>query len=342
MPYKVIYDDIVSYEGSAIVNSLGKSGSLYGEVCFNILHAAQSRELTHYINSLENSKIGQIYITEAGKLPVDKILHLVTPFKKDDDNINSNLKIAITSVIEKAVELGIKDIAIPFLGTGANGYSTKDALDALLSVCADLEEDEEIKNESIIDVTVVAYNSKPQYSFEMCDYSYSYERKERKIRNNFERREASRSMLFSDSKKKNEMTRIMDFMTELKEDELIEISPVRYKYPYDYVEDFISFYNINDSKVMANKGIDRRRKSQYKVTKSLKKIDMLRIAVCLNMTKTQFVQFLIYSGKSLSPKSQMDMFIIDYYEGKYEKVDNAVRLDWLVFSKDVDDWDTSL
>ena len=94
MPYKVIYDDIVSYEGSAIVNSLGKSGSLYGEVCFNILHAAQSRELTHYINSLKNSKIGQIYITEAGKLPVDKILHLVTPFKKDDDNINSNLKLA--------------------------------------------------------------------------------------------------------------------------------------------------------------------------------------------------------------------------------------------------------
>jgi hypothetical protein len=54
---------------------------------------------------------------------------------------------------------------------------------------------------------------------------------------------------------------------------------------------------------------------------------MFRIAVSLEMTKTHFVQFLIYSGKSLSPKSKLDQFIVDYYNGKHGTFPDVVKLD---------------
>ncbi len=56
-----------------------------------------------------------------------------------------------------SVKNGFKKIGLPFIGTGANGYSESEAYDAVTSVCSDLAEREENENKEIIDVTIIAY-----------------------------------------------------------------------------------------------------------------------------------------------------------------------------------------
>jgi hypothetical protein len=55
------------------------------------------------------------------------------PFK-DDDKYNENLKKAFSLVIDKAISLGYESIGIPYIGTGANGYSYNDIHQVLSDV----------------------------------------------------------------------------------------------------------------------------------------------------------------------------------------------------------------
>ena len=161
MPIINSFNDITKYEGDAIVNSIGVEGKLYGRLCKTILKEANDKELEIFINSQYN-QIGTVLVTKAGKLPCKNIIHVVTPFKKDDDGNNSNLIKAYESIISKALEIGIKSIAIPFIGTGANGYDENDAYESIMAACSQILIQEEKEDRDILDITVVAYLKKQQ------------------------------------------------------------------------------------------------------------------------------------------------------------------------------------
>ena len=328
MPYSIIRSDITKYKGDAIVNSIGIDARVYGRVCKNILFIAGSEELTNYINSLTNNPVGSVYVTSGYNLPTKNIIHVVTPFRSSDDENCSKLKNTIKEIIDKAISLGCKSIAIPLLGNGANGYSKSEAEDAIIENVLDIIEKENSLEEDLINISIVLF-----------DKVVDAEKAEKRKRENLNNREHCDRLVIRDFKmcsnfqeekkriKDNKTLEMMKFMNDINPDELIEVSPMKYTYPYDFIEDYIYYYDINDSKKMSKGGIDKRRKNQYKKARSIKTIDMFRIAVSLEMTKTHFVQFLIYSGKSLSPKSKLDQFIVDYYNGKYGTFPTVVKLD---------------
>lgn len=312
MPYKVIYSDLCSIKCDAIVNSLGVDSEVYGAICQDVISRANSQELKNYIDNLTDLQEGMLFLTDSGQISTcSNIIHVVTPFKDDDDFENTNLKNTIKNIIEFARSNNFKKIALPFIGTGYNGYSKEEALKVILEVCYEIELYEEKHKKEYIDLVVCIYLSQYQqytsYDCLMCPPS------------------------------KDDLFDVLEFLNDINEDELIPISPVKYEYPYDFIEDFIYHFNIDDRRLTTLKGIDRRRKNQFKRTKNLKTIDMLRLAVCFNMTKTQFIQFLLYSGKSLSPKSEIDLFCISYFNGEYEKVDNVIFLDELLYDNDIYD-----
>ena len=126
MGYLIKFGYIKQFESDAIVNSLGINGNVYGMLCEAILNAADSQELTSYIDSLVNNEIGTIFVTESGNLNCKNILHIVTPFRHMDDSNFSLLKKAYNDLLTKAIYLGHKSIVLPLIGSGANGYCLKD------------------------------------------------------------------------------------------------------------------------------------------------------------------------------------------------------------------------
>jgi len=157
MPYKVKFADAVKYEGDVILNSLGPNGNVYGALCKNIISSMEDSEVKSYIDSIKDAPIGKIFETKAGKLKCKEVFHIVTPFKNMDDDNNTLLKKAYKDVIDLAVKKGYKSIGLPFIGTGANGYSESEAYDAVVSTCIDFQEEEEKTDSNIIDILVIAY-----------------------------------------------------------------------------------------------------------------------------------------------------------------------------------------
>ena len=142
MPINIRFDDITTYEVDAIVNSLGVDGSVFGRLCESILTKANNKNLIDYISSSIRT-VGTILVTDSYDLPCGNIIHIVTPFKNEDDEKNSNLIRAYERILDKAIENGYKSIALPFIGTGANGYDENDAYGAIMEACSKVLIEEE-------------------------------------------------------------------------------------------------------------------------------------------------------------------------------------------------------
>ena len=149
MAFCVKISDATKFKGDAVLNSLGIDGRKYGRLCKSIITAANDSSITNFVNSKTNSKPGDIYLTSGGNLKAKNIIHLVTPFKKDDDG-NKNLKDAYSAVINFAIEQGYKKICLPLIGTGSNGYSQSESYDAVTSACAEVSELEDKENREFI------------------------------------------------------------------------------------------------------------------------------------------------------------------------------------------------
>ena len=116
--------DITSFKGDAIVNSLGirENIKIYGKICKNILKAADSKELEKKILEQEQwADPGYMFITKGYKLPAKNIIHIATPYY-DYDNQLEALEFAYKLALVTAFKKGWTKIALPIIGTGANGY----------------------------------------------------------------------------------------------------------------------------------------------------------------------------------------------------------------------------
>ena len=124
------YMNIIDCRCECIVNSLGTETSVFGAICHSIVENAKSKEIDNMLRFHKNENVFWTYITDAGELPSKHVIHIVMPFK-DEDEHNNNLRKAFETVIDLAIENGYESLAIPFIGTGANGYSKSDVHEAL-------------------------------------------------------------------------------------------------------------------------------------------------------------------------------------------------------------------
>jgi O-acetyl-ADP-ribose deacetylase (regulator of RNase III) len=201
MSYEIRPLDITKVKCDAIVNSLGvrESVKVYGSICRSIVNAAHSSELKAEIDShSEDANPGKIYITKGYNLPAKNIIHIVTPYFSKDDQMFA-LEFVYKLALMTAYKKSWKHIAIPIIGTGANGYPHAYVLKMLtalveafsdtypsmkVTVCMPVispEDYEQKFDEKELDKSIKEYfknNSKlhirdfeyDEYSFERLDY----------------------------------------------------------------------------------------------------------------------------------------------------------------------------
>ena len=146
--------NITDCKCECIVNSLGPNTSVFGNICNAIVNRAKSKEIEKMLIENPIANIYDTFITDAGNLPSKHIIHIVMPFKEDDKN-NQNLKLAFKKIINLAIENKFESIAIPFIGTGANGYEKEDVHKALDDVMFYFQYQPNIK----INIVSINFNS---------------------------------------------------------------------------------------------------------------------------------------------------------------------------------------
>lgn len=120
-------------------------------------------------------------------------------------------------------------------------------------------------------------------------------------------------------KKKAELTRkIVKFMADINPDEMFYPnypSEKGYDRHFEFVEDYCKQYGINKKRAL--KEYDSKKRQKVAAQYTLSKLDVYRFTVLLGLNKTEFVQFMTICGYMPDPNSKLDLFFMDYMDGKY-------------------------
>ena len=74
------------------------------------------------------------------------------------------------------------------------------------------------------------------------------------------------------------------------------------------------------------KEYDCRKRQKVRYNQTLSKIDVFRFSVLLNLSKTEIIQFMSLCGYGFNPASRLDMFFMDFINGKYGKFGKQRKL----------------
>lgn len=290
------YMDITKAKTECIVNSLGTNVQILGSICESITSTSHSKELNDYIKNHVTAEELHIEVTPAGDLPSKYIINIVMPYKKHDSN-NDLLRKAFSLVIDKAIELKCKSIAIPFIGTGANGYEAKDVSEAINEVMFMYQYKEGIA----LNIVLVRYYkeikklnesklSSPIISRGICNL--------KKHKDDLNSLNYIRNAIKENYDVKDEF--VLDYPVYSPCDIIKEA--VKRKGGYTRVPLLNSILNSN-----ARKNISRGKKV-------IKKIEIYQAAIILKLNFTQLVQFMELSGYtfSISSKDDIDIEVFEY------------------------------
>lgn len=127
--------DITTFVGDLIVNSVGVTSTKYGGICESIVKASHSSELKKIIDDVNNVYfVGDFFITEGYALPSKNILHLVTPYCKNDKDYIL-FKECIRRILNECHLRRFFNIAIPLIGIGANEYDKNVVNNVIYDMC---------------------------------------------------------------------------------------------------------------------------------------------------------------------------------------------------------------
>lgn len=124
MSFEIRPLDITNFKGDAIVNSLGirENINVYGDICHSIVKKGEPAKLKQLIAEQEpKAKPGHMFLTSGFKLPAKNIIHICTPFFSCDDQLFA-LEFAYKLALVTAYKKKWYKLAVPIMGTGANGY----------------------------------------------------------------------------------------------------------------------------------------------------------------------------------------------------------------------------
>ncbi len=294
------YMDITKANTECIVNSLGTHVKEMGNICHAIYDAALSKELEDYINKNSVGNVFDIIVTSAGELPSKHIINIVMPYKYEDTN-NELLRKTFSLVIDKAIELKYKSIAIPYIGTGANGYDYDDVHEALNDVMFNYQYKQGIE----IDIISVRYHSLNKNR----DVRDTEMIKERRLRGGY-----STSFCIKNDYTIDNVGKIQDAIRrnynkndELKVDVLCS--------PTDFIRAAVKqrggYSEVSEIKEILNSDA---RKNIASFKKTIKKEEIYSTSIILELNFTQIIQYMEISGYTFSPstKDNLDINVFNY------------------------------
>lgn len=350
MGFTVKFSDVTKYKGDAVVNSLGTEGSVYGSICKSIVEKAKDESIKALIDSIKYGEPLDMFVTPGGKLKAANIIHIVTPrFLEDDDYDGDLLFEAYQKIIEKAINCGFKTIGIPFIGTGANGYSESMSYKMLTKACAEIVEQEEIGNREIIDITILAYLNK-EPTFRARNYNEYLKHSGNRVLEcckapsmvKYERPKVEEKKELTSEEKtaiREDITyKMAHFMSHMKYENYVA-PPKSIDNPFDFFEMIAAKNDISNSD-MISLGLNTKKKHQIKKkVKSITKINVYRLAFIAQMNRTELIEFMSLCGVSFSPLSELDRF---FYHYATEYVPKFVEKKYEIIEEDDDYYDENV
>ncbi len=131
--------DITQINCDAIVNAANSYGFMGGGVAGAIKRVGGT-EIEKEAISKAPIKIGKAIATTAGVLPCKYVIHAPTMEKPAMKIGIQNVKLATLAALELGVELDLRSIAIPGMGTGVGRVSNEDAAKTIISIIKNYED----------------------------------------------------------------------------------------------------------------------------------------------------------------------------------------------------------
>ncbi len=305
MPFYRKIGDITKVKGGAIVNSLGTNVMSFGKICSTIIRAAYDESIVDAIKNIKKKEPLEYVVTKAGKLSCDYIIHIIVPYKKDDPN-NVQLYKCYEKVLNIAIKNGIDSIAIPLIGTGRNGYSKDESSKAMAAACKKIDIQEGIENRPIL---------------KMCEYVYLSKRGSyRPIRRDYNDLDLNMngSSFASIVENRFSLFSCCRFFASADPDQSVGTNFNEFrklpdhdpKYPYYFLSFIMQQKGINiDDMLSPECNSDARKK--FKRVEQLKNKDLIQLAFLCKLTRTETLELMAYNGTCFSPKSRIDMALMD-------------------------------
>lgn len=157
MAFRIIRNDITKVAADVIVNSANPKPVCGGSTEALIYEAAGYDELLDARQGVGYLEIGQVGVTPAFKLQAQAIVHVSCPWWSDGAAESLELlRKCYAAVLQQAVALNAKSVAIPLLSSGVYRFPKDVALQIASEVCGSF-------NEFELDIILVVYD---QQAFE--------------------------------------------------------------------------------------------------------------------------------------------------------------------------------
>ena len=357
MPYKMKLGNILDSTDDCIINSLGIHTDRYGRLCANIIKESGSTELKNYIDNLGKVNILDTFVTKGYNLKTKNIIHIVTPFKKYDNDC-TKLVDAYRTLFNKAIEQGFKSISIAFIGTGANGYSDIEASNAI-SIAVDEIVEKEDENKELLTITLYVKPKTREEIFKEANLVY------REIRVN--EMPATNGAPFIDVKytpyfDKDEFINIyhnklitktistedrimLAQLTTCDGEEMVEVYNKYIKnnkpitYPYDFVVNYVNYQKdewkehkeLKDTQRLIHAGIDKSRKYKLSIIQKIDSDELFAIAFVLGMNKAETLMFMQINGTTFNIYDMHSIAYMEYLNNMYDNINTFSDLDGTVW-----------
>lgn len=126
---KIVRNDIVKMNCDAIVNTANSAPIYSSGVDCAIYETAGAEELLAERQKIGYVEEGEVFVTDAYKLPVKKIIHAVSPIYIDGNSGEEDrLRSCYRKSLELANALSLNSIAFPVISTGSFGYPLEEGM----------------------------------------------------------------------------------------------------------------------------------------------------------------------------------------------------------------------
>ncbi|MDK6028729.1 macro domain-containing protein [Ignisphaera sp. 4213-co] len=129
---RVLIEDVTKLVVDAIVNPANSLMVMGGGVAGAIKRVG-GEEIEKEAMRYAPVSIGKAVATTAGRLPAKYVIHSPTMEKPAMRTTVDKVSKAVLAALEKALELGVKSIAFPGMGTGVGGLSYSQAAEAMVN-----------------------------------------------------------------------------------------------------------------------------------------------------------------------------------------------------------------